>query len=352
MLRILAADMRHFEQVLEQIGAQPFVARTKSVLVLSPLLRRRRGRRPQAPHGRPEPAGQADELAELPRQRNDPPAEAANKQRIAANGQHRAIVGASRAGTYREPHSASAPGPPRLDPWSEPMTSVLSHPQPSRERTATRRRYLMCRPAALRRQLRDQPVDGPAGPGRPGPRAAPVGRPCATPTATSATASTSCRRSPACRTWSTRPTAPPCSTAPCSAPGSGTASAGPRRPRTAAGSSPPASPAWSEPAFVNEGEGDLLVAGPPDDRVLLAGTGFRTDPRAHAEAAAVLGCPVLPLELVDPRFYHLDTALAVLDARHHRLAAGGVLARRPASCWPTASRTRWSPTRRTRPCSG
>ena len=33
VLRILAADMRHFEQVLEQIGAQPFVARTRSVLV-------------------------------------------------------------------------------------------------------------------------------------------------------------------------------------------------------------------------------------------------------------------------------------------------------------------------------
>ena len=40
LLRIVAADMRHFERVLEQIGAQPFVARTKSVLVLSPLLRR------------------------------------------------------------------------------------------------------------------------------------------------------------------------------------------------------------------------------------------------------------------------------------------------------------------------
>lgn len=40
ILRILATDMRHFERVLEQIGAQPFVARTKSVLVLSPLLRR------------------------------------------------------------------------------------------------------------------------------------------------------------------------------------------------------------------------------------------------------------------------------------------------------------------------
>lgn len=40
MLHILATDMRHFEDVLEQIGSQPFVARTKSVLVLSPLIRR------------------------------------------------------------------------------------------------------------------------------------------------------------------------------------------------------------------------------------------------------------------------------------------------------------------------
>jgi DNA-binding Lrp family transcriptional regulator len=40
LLRIVAADMHHFERVLEQIGAQPFVSRTKSVLVLSALLRR------------------------------------------------------------------------------------------------------------------------------------------------------------------------------------------------------------------------------------------------------------------------------------------------------------------------
>lgn len=40
LLRIVAADMHHFEHVLEQIGAEPFVARTKSVLVLSALLRR------------------------------------------------------------------------------------------------------------------------------------------------------------------------------------------------------------------------------------------------------------------------------------------------------------------------
>lgn len=63
------------------------------------------------------------------------------------------------------------------------------------------------------------------------------------------------------------------------------------------------------PRFVNEGEGDLLVAG----GVILAGSGFRTDPRAHTEAARVLRREVVPLRLIDPRFYHLDTALTVLD---------------------------------------
>jgi N-dimethylarginine dimethylaminohydrolase len=60
--------------------------------------------------------------------------------------------------------------------------------------------------------------------------------------------------------------------------------------------------------YTNEGEGDLLVAGSR----LLAGTGFRTDPAAHAEAGKALGLPVVTLELVDPRYYHLDTALCVL----------------------------------------
>ncbi|MGW6007030.1 dimethylarginine dimethylaminohydrolase family protein [Oerskovia enterophila] len=59
---------------------------------------------------------------------------------------------------------------------------------------------------------------------------------------------------------------------------------------------------------VNEGEGDLLVAGD----VVLAGTGFRTEVSAHQEAADLWGREVLTLELVDPRFYHLDTALVVL----------------------------------------
>jgi len=63
-----------------------------------------------------------------------------------------------------------------------------------------------------------------------------------------------------------------------------------------------------EPTLVNEGEGDLLWTG----RLLLAGSGFRTDPLAHNEVAEALGVPLVPLQLIDPYFYHLDTALAVL----------------------------------------
>ncbi len=62
---------------------------------------------------------------------------------------------------------------------------------------------------------------------------------------------------------------------------------------------------------VNEGEGDFLVVG----RTILAGTGFRTAPAAHLEVQERLGRPLVTLQLVDPRFYHLDTALAVLDDR-------------------------------------
>lgn len=64
-----------------------------------------------------------------------------------------------------------------------------------------------------------------------------------------------------------------------------------------------------EAAQTNEGEGDFLALAD----VILAGTGFRTSIGAHVEAAEALDRPVVSLELVDPRFYHLDTALAVLD---------------------------------------
>ncbi|AZM90349.1 MULTISPECIES: dimethylargininase [Streptomyces] len=63
------------------------------------------------------------------------------------------------------------------------------------------------------------------------------------------------------------------------------------------------------PEYVNEGEGDFLTVG----RRILAGTGFRTDPRSHAEAQEFFGLPVTSLTLVDPEYYHLDTALAVLS---------------------------------------
>jgi len=65
----------------------------------------------------------------------------------------------------------------------------------------------------------------------------------------------------------------------------------------------------ADTVHVNEGEGDFLLVG---DRI-LAGTGFRTHPEAHDDAQELLGLPVVTLQLVDPRFYHLDTAMAVLD---------------------------------------
>jgi N-dimethylarginine dimethylaminohydrolase len=72
-------------------------------------------------------------------------------------------------------------------------------------------------------------------------------------------------------------------------------------------------PGWDEVAqaqWINEGEGDYLVAGDG----ILAGSGFRSAGRAHEEAETYFGVPVTGLTLVDPRYYHLDTALAVLDS--------------------------------------
>ena|SRR5258708_5659749 len=40
LLHIRAADVRHFEEVVEHISAEPFVVRTKSVIVLSRLVSR------------------------------------------------------------------------------------------------------------------------------------------------------------------------------------------------------------------------------------------------------------------------------------------------------------------------
>jgi N-dimethylarginine dimethylaminohydrolase len=64
------------------------------------------------------------------------------------------------------------------------------------------------------------------------------------------------------------------------------------------------------PQHMNEGEGDIVFA----DRAIITGHGFRTDAAAADEVGEFFGLPVLSAGLVDPRFYHLDTALCVLDA--------------------------------------
>jgi N-dimethylarginine dimethylaminohydrolase len=58
-----------------------------------------------------------------------------------------------------------------------------------------------------------------------------------------------------------------------------------------------------------EGAGDALFCG----ETLFAGYRFRSDARSHQWIGDRLGVQVLPLELVDPRFYHLDTCFCPLD---------------------------------------
>ncbi len=69
-------------------------------------------------------------------------------------------------------------------------------------------------------------------------------------------------------------------------------------------------PQIRESAVVNEGEGDIVFAG----RAILSGYGFRTERSVREELTEFYRLPVISLRLVDPRFYHLDTALVVLDA--------------------------------------
>ncbi len=67
------------------------------------------------------------------------------------------------------------------------------------------------------------------------------------------------------------------------------------------------------PTATNEGEGDFAYLPAAHGGLVLAGYGFRTEPAAHAEAQEALGRPVVSVRLVDPRFYHLDVALASID---------------------------------------
>lgn len=58
-----------------------------------------------------------------------------------------------------------------------------------------------------------------------------------------------------------------------------------------------------------EGAGDALFCGD----TLFAGYRMRSDATCHQQIGAMLGVRVIPVELVDPRYYHLDTCFCPLS---------------------------------------
>lgn len=79
------------------------------------------------------------------------------------------------------------------------------------------------------------------------------------------------------------------------------------------------------PAEVDhEGAGDALPFTPEGGQtVLLSGYSFRSDAGAATELSSLLGCPVRPIQLVDPRLYHLDLTFCPLDGRRAMIAPLG-----------------------------
>jgi N-dimethylarginine dimethylaminohydrolase len=74
----------------------------------------------------------------------------------------------------------------------------------------------------------------------------------------------------------------------------------------------------------HEGAGDALPFTPEGGRtVLLSGYSFRSDAAAATELSHLLGCPVRPVQLVDPRLYHLDLTFCPLDDRRAMAAPLG-----------------------------
>ena len=77
-------------------------------------------------------------------------------------------------------------------------------------------------------------------------------------------------------------------------------------------------------ALDHEGAGDALPFTPEGGRtVLLSGYSFRSDASAATELSGLLGCPVRPVQLVDPRLYHLDLTFCPLDQRRAIVAPLG-----------------------------
>jgi N-dimethylarginine dimethylaminohydrolase len=64
-------------------------------------------------------------------------------------------------------------------------------------------------------------------------------------------------------------------------------------------------------AVVQEGSGDAL----PFRGTLVGGYRTRSSETAYDELAGILRAPVLAVELIDPRYYHIDVAFCPLDDR-------------------------------------
>jgi len=62
--------------------------------------------------------------------------------------------------------------------------------------------------------------------------------------------------------------------------------------------------------FSFEGAGDALFCGD----TLYAGYRMRSDAAGHQQIGRLIGCRVIPVELVDARYYHLDTCFCPLAA--------------------------------------
>ena len=61
-----------------------------------------------------------------------------------------------------------------------------------------------------------------------------------------------------------------------------------------------------------EGMGDVTWLG--RTQFLLGGHGFRTSPKMYEKLAELVQCPIALFELKNPKFYHLDTCLSILNS--------------------------------------
>lgn len=73
------------------------------------------------------------------------------------------------------------------------------------------------------------------------------------------------------------------------------------------------------PGVSHEGAGDAL----PFGGVLVSGYRFRSDAASHAYISQLTGAAVRSVELVDPRYYHLDLTFCPLDERRAILNPAG-----------------------------